>query len=120
MTNRLISRNTKTITFSLPPEMADQVHDVDLSVCPQLRALMDYAKANGCSAAREYVDEAESGRVVDRHRLGEVIEEREPVPQRHFRGHPRMVCQPLHQEARARPGHRAMRIGDANRPNSVC
>ena len=28
MTNRLISRNTKTITFSLPPEMAEQVQDV--------------------------------------------------------------------------------------------
>ena len=24
MTNRLINRNTKTITFSLPPEMAEQ------------------------------------------------------------------------------------------------
>ena len=28
MTNRLIHRNTKTITFSLPPEMAEQVQDV--------------------------------------------------------------------------------------------
>ena len=28
MTNRLINRNTRTITFSLPPEMAEQVHDV--------------------------------------------------------------------------------------------
>ena len=28
MTNRLINRNTKTITFSLPPEMAEQVQDV--------------------------------------------------------------------------------------------
>ncbi len=30
----------------------------------QLRALKDYAKANGYSVAREYVDEAESGRVA--------------------------------------------------------
>ena len=36
--------------------------DVDLSVSAQLRALKDYAKANGYSVAREYVDEAESGR----------------------------------------------------------
>ena len=28
MTNRLINRNTKTITFSLPPEMAEQAQDV--------------------------------------------------------------------------------------------
>ena len=28
MTNRLINRNTKTITFSLPPDMAEQVQDV--------------------------------------------------------------------------------------------
>ena len=30
--------------------------DVDLSVSAQLRTLRDYAKANGYSAAREYVD----------------------------------------------------------------
>ena len=40
--------------------------DVDLSVSAQLRALNDYAKTNGYSVAREYVDEAESGRVADR------------------------------------------------------
>ena len=31
--------------------------DVDLSVAAQLRALKEYAKANGYSVAREYVDE---------------------------------------------------------------
>ena len=40
--------------------------DVDLSAAAQLRALKDFAKANGYSVAREYVDEAESGRVVHR------------------------------------------------------
>ena len=35
--------------------------DVDLSVSAQLRALRDYARANGYTVAREYVDEAESG-----------------------------------------------------------
>ena len=34
--------------------------DVDLSVAAQLRAFKEYAKANGYSVAREYVDEAES------------------------------------------------------------
>ncbi len=32
----------------------------------QLRALRDYARNNGYSVAREYVDEAESGRIADR------------------------------------------------------
>ena len=49
--------------------------DVDLSVAAQLRALRDYAKANGYSIAREYVDEAESGRVADRPQFREMIEE---------------------------------------------
>ena len=40
--------------------------DVDLSVAAQLRALRDYAEKNNYVVAREYVDEAESGRVADR------------------------------------------------------
>ena len=49
--------------------------DVDLSVSAQLRALKDYARSNGYSVAREYVDEAESGRVADRPQFREMIEE---------------------------------------------
>ena len=49
--------------------------DVDLSVAAQLRALKEYARANGYSVAREYVDEAESGRVADRPQFREMIEE---------------------------------------------
>ena len=41
----------------------------------QLRALKDYARANGYSIARECVDEAESGRVADRPQFREMIEE---------------------------------------------
>ena len=48
---------------------------MDLSVSAQLRALKDYARANGYSVAREYVDEAESGRVADRPQFREMIEE---------------------------------------------
>ncbi len=43
--------------------------------CPPAESLKDYARANGCSLAREYVNEAESGHVADRCRLGEIIEE---------------------------------------------
>ena len=49
--------------------------DVDLSVAAQLRALREYAKANGYSVAREYVDEAESGRVADRPEFRKMMEE---------------------------------------------
>ena len=41
----------------------------------QLRALKEYARANGYSVAREYADEAESGRVANRPQLREMIEE---------------------------------------------
>ncbi len=49
--------------------------DVDLSVSAQLRALKEYARANGYSVAREYIDEAESGRVADRPQFREMIDE---------------------------------------------
>ena len=49
--------------------------DVDLSVAAQLRALRNYAQANGYVVAREYVDEAESGRVADRPQFRMMIEE---------------------------------------------
>ena len=49
--------------------------DVDLSVAAQLRALRDFAKNNGYSVAREYVDEAESGRIADRPQFRNMIDE---------------------------------------------
>ena len=49
--------------------------DVGLSVAAQLRALRDYAKNNGYSVAREYVDEAESGRIADRPQFRNMIDE---------------------------------------------
>ena len=41
----------------------------------QLRALRDYAKSNGYSVTREYVDEAESGRIADRPQFRKMIDE---------------------------------------------
>ena len=49
--------------------------DVDLSVSAQLRALRDYAEKNGYSIAREYVDEAESGRIADRPQFRRMLDE---------------------------------------------
>ena len=60
---------------ALYARVSSDQQDVDLSVSAQLRALKDYAKANGYQVAREYVDEAESGRVADRPQFREMIEE---------------------------------------------
>ena len=49
--------------------------DVDLSVSAQLRALRDYAEKNGYVVAREYVDEAESGRTADRPQFRRMLDE---------------------------------------------
>ena len=77
--------------------------DVDLSVSAQLRALKEYARANGYSVAREYIDEAESGRVADRPQFREMIEEGSK-PKAPLRRDSRLEIQPLHQEAGARRG----------------
>ena len=49
--------------------------DVDLSVAAQLRALRDYAEKNGYLVAREFIDEAESGRIADRPEFRKMIDE---------------------------------------------
>ena len=49
--------------------------DVDLSVAAQLRALRDHAQKNGYMVVREYVDEAESGRIADRPQFRRMIDE---------------------------------------------
>ena len=49
--------------------------DVDLSVAAQLRALRDYAERNGFRVVREYVDEAESGRIANRPQFRKMLDE---------------------------------------------
>ena len=49
--------------------------DVDLSVAAQMRALRDYAEKNGYVVAREYIDEAESGRIADRPQFRRMLDE---------------------------------------------
>ena len=48
--------------------------DVDLSISAQLRALRDYANKNGYIVVREYVDEAESGRIANRPEFRKMID----------------------------------------------
>ena len=71
-----MNRQVQTLTpAALYARVSSDRQDVDLSVAAQLRALRDYAKANGYSIAREYVDEAESGRIADRPQFRNMIDE---------------------------------------------
>ena len=66
---------TPATPAALYARVSSDRQDVDLSVAAQLRALRDYAKNNGYSIAREYVDEAESGRIADRPQFRNMIDE---------------------------------------------
>ena len=63
------------IPAALYARVSSDRQDVDLSVAAQLRALRDYAERNGYLVAREYVDEAESGRTADRPQFRKMLEE---------------------------------------------
>ena len=54
------------IPAALYARVSSDRQDVDLSVAAQLRALRNYAAQHGYIVAREYIDEAESGRVANR------------------------------------------------------
>ena len=69
-----MSERQEPTPAALYARVSSDRQDVDLSVAAQLRALRDYARENGYVVAREYVDEAESGRVDDRPRFQEMIE----------------------------------------------
>ncbi len=48
--------------------------DVDLSVAAQLRALRDYAAKHNYIVVREYIDEAESGRIANRPQFRKMLD----------------------------------------------
>ena len=63
------------IPAALYARVSSDRQDVDLSVAAQLRALRDYAQRNSYLVAREYVDEAESGRIADRPQFSRMLDE---------------------------------------------
>ncbi len=63
------------IPAALYARVSSDRQDVDLSVAAQLRALRNYAANNGYIVAREYIDEAESGRVADRPQFRRMLDE---------------------------------------------
>ncbi|MDE0213786.1 MAG: recombinase family protein, partial [Deltaproteobacteria bacterium] len=66
---------TGPIPVALYARVSSDRQDVDLSVAAQMRALRDYAEKNGYVVAREYVDEAESGRIADRPQFQKMLDE---------------------------------------------
>ena len=62
------------IPAALYARVSSDKQDTDLSVSAQLRALRDYAQKNGYLVAREYVDEAESGRFANRPQFRKMID----------------------------------------------
>ena len=68
-------RNTKTITFSLPPEMADQVQEV---MREEGRTMSELIR----EALRNYMEEREWLRTIRYERLEEREQEREDARRR--------------------------------------
>ncbi len=62
-------------TVALCARVSSDRQDVDLSMATQLRALRDHAKKNNYLVAREYVDEAESGRIADRPQFRRMLDD---------------------------------------------
>ncbi len=63
------------IPAALYARVSSDRQDVDLSISAQMRALRDYADKNGYWVAREYIDEAESGRIANRPQFRKMIDE---------------------------------------------
>ena len=69
-----MNQNADYTPAALYARVSSDRQDVDLSVAAQLRALRDHARKNGYIVAREYVDEAESGRIADRPEFRKMID----------------------------------------------
>ena len=75
---------TEYVPAALYARVSSDRQDVDLSIAAQLRALREHADKNGYVVVREFVDEAESGRVADRPQFQEMLDEAKK-PQAPFR-----------------------------------
>jgi len=53
--------------------VSSERQDIDLSIAAQLKALRNYALSHGHEVVKEYIDEAESGRSIDRPGFREMI-----------------------------------------------
>jgi len=67
--------SVESIPAALYARVSSDRQDVDLSVAAQMPALREFAERNGYLVVREYVDEAESGRVADRPQFRKMLDE---------------------------------------------
>ncbi|MBU1993012.1 recombinase family protein, partial [Patescibacteria group bacterium] len=58
--------NSEQKKVAIYARVSSDRQDIDLSVSAQLKALREYAIRNGQRVVKEYIDEAESGRSIDR------------------------------------------------------
>ena len=70
-----MQHQTDRIPAALYARVSSDRQDVDLSVAAQLRALREFAERNGYVVAREFIDEAESGRTSDRPQFRKMLDE---------------------------------------------
>ena len=70
-----MEQSTQPIPAALYARVSSDRQDVDLSVAAQLRALRDFAERNGYRVVREYIDEAESGRIANRPQFRKMLDE---------------------------------------------
>ena len=70
-----MTENLGNTSVALYARVSSERQDVDLSVSAQLRALREYAEKNGYLVAREYIDEAESGRIAERPQFRRMIDD---------------------------------------------
>ena len=70
-----MNRNADYTPVALYARVSSERQDVDLSVSAQMRSLRDYADKNDYKVVRAYVDEAESGRVMNRPEFRRMIDE---------------------------------------------
>lgn len=61
------------MNVALYARVSSERQDVDLSISAQIRAMRDFARKNGYTIVREFVDEAESGRCANRPAFKEMI-----------------------------------------------
>ena len=88
-------------SVALYARVSSDKQDVDLSVSAQLRALRDYAEKNGHIVVREYIDEAESGRIADRPQFKKMLDAATATGCA-VQGDPGLEVLAVHPQARAR------------------
>jgi len=72
---KAITEWNEPVPAALYARVSSDRKDVDLSVSAQLRALRDCVDKNGYSFVREYVDDAESGRIADRPQFRRMLDQ---------------------------------------------